>query len=180
MSSTESQELRQLCKTQGLLAAVLLLQPEPRVWLGGLNQSDYAQLLLLSQTQSLPILLPGGCGSTVFKQAVLVHSQVLRNKSLALLVFPSRRGLKSWTKRRLLFWMQSKLGSAKHGRKPCWMASGRARLNQLVQIMRTSWLSFRVCLRQTHPAKPPNPSMSRHSQFRFLRSLWTPGNKSFK
>jgi hypothetical protein len=94
MSSTESQELRQLCKTQGLLAAVLLLQPEPRVWLGGLNQSDYAQLLLLSQTQSLPILFPRVDAVQLSSQAVLVHSQVLSNKSLAMLVFPFETRLK--------------------------------------------------------------------------------------
>lgn len=94
MSSMGSQDLQQLCRTHGLFAAVVLLQPEAMVWLGSLNQSDYAHLLLLSQTQTLPFLFPRVDAVQLTNQAVLVQTQMLSNQSLAMLVFPFEMRLK--------------------------------------------------------------------------------------
>lgn len=87
MIRMETQGLEQLCGTQGLLAAMLLRQPEPVVWLGGFNQSDYAHLLLISQNQSLPFLSPSLDAIQLSSQAVLVHSQLMSDGTLAMLVF---------------------------------------------------------------------------------------------
>ena len=90
----ETQDLQQLCGTHGLLAAILLRQPDPAAWLGGFSQADYAHLLLVSQTQSLPFLSPRLDVVQLSSQAVLVHSQLLSDGTLALLVFPFETRLK--------------------------------------------------------------------------------------
>ncbi|HSN94229.1 MAG TPA: hypothetical protein VLR89_04100, partial [Anaerolineaceae bacterium] len=77
------QDLQQLCEGHGLLAAVLLLRAEPLVWMGSFTQSDYSHLLLISQTQSLPILSPRLDAVQFSSQPVLVHSQLLSDGTLA-------------------------------------------------------------------------------------------------
>lgn len=88
MASFGRQDLQELSERHGLLAAVLLLKTETLIWMGRFSQNDYAHLLLLSQTQSLPILATRLDAIQFSSQAVLVHSQLLSDQSLVMLVFP--------------------------------------------------------------------------------------------
>ena len=103
MTSKKSENLQDLCARHDLLAAVLIQQPNPAVWLGSLNQSDYAHLILLTQTQTLT--KSGANLDTVqlSNQAALVHSQTLHDGSLALLVFPFETRLKELDHRAAAF-----------------------------------------------------------------------------
>ena len=94
MTDRQSEELQDLCSRYGLLAAILLLQPEPAVWLGSLNQGDYAHLILLTQTQTLTQTGVKLDVVQLSNQAALVHSQTLGDGSLAMLVFPFETRLK--------------------------------------------------------------------------------------
>ncbi len=94
MLTEQSEALQALCARHGLLAAVLLSQPEPAVWLGSLNQSDYAHLILLTQTQTFTQTTSRLDAVQLSNQAALVHSQALNDGSLTLLVFPFETRLK--------------------------------------------------------------------------------------
>lgn len=94
MTSARSEYLRDLCARHGLLAAILLVQPDPAVWLGSLPQADYAHLLLLTQTQTSPLIAARLDAVQLKNQPVLVHSQKLGDGNLALLVFAFETRLK--------------------------------------------------------------------------------------
>jgi len=98
-----SEDLRHLCVRHGLLAAILLLQPDPSVWLGNFNQIDYAHLLLVSQTQTLPFLSPRLDAVQLSDQSVLVHSRLIRDGTFAMLVFPFEIRIKDLDQRAAAF-----------------------------------------------------------------------------
>jgi len=103
MKSLGSEDLRHLCVRHGLLAAILLLQPDPSVWLGNFNQIDYAHLLLVSQTQTLPFLSPRLDAVQLSDQSVLVHSRLIRDGTFAMLVFPFEIRIKDLDQRAAAF-----------------------------------------------------------------------------
>lgn len=86
-----------------MLAAILLLQPDPSVWLGNFNQIDYAHLLLVSQTQTLPFLSPRLDAVQLSDQSVLVHSRLIRDGTFAMLVFPFEIRIKDLDQRAAAF-----------------------------------------------------------------------------
>ena len=103
MKSLGSEDLRELCVRHGLLAAILLLHPDPSVWLGNFNQIDYAHLLLVSQTQTLPFFPPRLDAVQLSGQPVLVHSRLISDGTLAMLVFPFKIRIKDLDQRAAMF-----------------------------------------------------------------------------
>ena len=103
MKSLGSEDLQDLCAKHGLLAAILLLQPDPSVWIGNFKQSDYAHLLLVSQTQTLPFSSPRLDAVQLSGQAVLVHSRLINDGTLAMLVFPFEIRIKDLDQRAATF-----------------------------------------------------------------------------
>ena len=103
MKSFGSEDLRHLCVRHGLLAAILLLQPDPSVWLGNFNQIDYAHLLLVSQTQTLPFLSPRLDAVQLSSQPVLVHSRLISDGTLTMLVFSFETRIKDLDQRAAAF-----------------------------------------------------------------------------
>lgn len=94
MISITSKHLQELCARHGLLAAILLQQTDAVIWPGSLSQTDYAHLLFIAQTQTLPVSAARLDAVQLSNQPVLVHSQLLEDGSLALLVFPFEMRLK--------------------------------------------------------------------------------------
>jgi hypothetical protein len=103
MKSLGSEDLQDLCAKHGLLAAILLLQPDPSVWIGNFKQSDYAHLLLVSQTQTLPFSSPRLDAVQLSGQAVLVHSRLINDGTFAMLVFPFEIRMKDLDQRAAAF-----------------------------------------------------------------------------
>lgn len=87
MEHLRNKKLQSLCVKHGLLAAILFQQAEITSWLGNLSQTDYAHLLWLGQIQTLPLGASRVDAVQLSTQAVLLHSQLLDDGNLALLVF---------------------------------------------------------------------------------------------
>jgi hypothetical protein len=114
MRKWRSEDLRDLCTWHGLLAAILLLQPDPVLWLGSLIQADYVHLLLLTQTQTMPLTIARLDAVQLTNQPVLVHSQLLANETLALLVFPFETRLKELDRRATAFLQEIQTRNAQY------------------------------------------------------------------